>query len=156
TICTALAATHLYRRDRHYLVDKGKVLIVDGSTGRVAAGRIWSRGLHQLIELKENCELSPEQVTTAQITFQHFFQRYFRLGGMSGTLAEAGDGLRSVYNLEVTAVPTWRPSRRRVLPMRLFADREAQFCAAMTRISETIRAGRPVLVGTDSVTDSES
>jgi preprotein translocase subunit SecA len=97
---------HLYRRDRHYLVHEGKVLIVDEATGRVAAGRIWSRGLHQLIELKEACELSPEQVTTAQITFQRFFQRYLRLGGMSGTLAEARDELCSVYNLEVTKVPT--------------------------------------------------
>ncbi|HYC46137.1 MAG TPA: hypothetical protein VED01_11730 [Burkholderiales bacterium] len=156
TVCTALAALHLYRRDRQYLVEDEAVVIIDEATGRVAPGRIWSRGLHQLIELKEGCIASGERVTAAQITFQRFFQRYLRLGGMSGTLAEARGELRAVYHLSVTPVPLRNPSRRRVLPTTLYPNRGAQFEAVVARVQDMIRAARPVLVGTDSVEESEA
>jgi preprotein translocase subunit SecA len=155
TVCRALCALHLYLRDRHYLVSEGKVSIIDAATGRVAMGRVWSRGLHQLIELKEGCEPSGEQVTEAQITFQRFFRRYFHLAGMSGTLAEAGAELRQIYQLEVVKVPMRRASRRRRLPTRLYFRREDWFEAVIERVREMVRAGRPVLIGTDSVLDSE-
>jgi preprotein translocase subunit SecA len=115
-VCTALAALHFYRRDRHYLVRDGKVLIIDDTTGRVAPGRAWSRGLHQLIELKEGCTPTAPQVTAAQITYQRFFPRYLRLGGLSGTLCESAGELRALYDLGVQRVPLRRPDRRMTLP----------------------------------------
>jgi preprotein translocase subunit SecA len=152
---TALAAQHLYKRDRHYLVLDGKVAIIDETTGRLSEGRVWSRGLHQLIELKENCETSGDQVTVAQITYQRFFQRYLRLGGMSGTLREARGELHTVYGLCVTKVPLRRPSRRKSHPARLFPNREALWRAVVTRAGNIGHRGRPVLIGTDSVAASE-
>jgi preprotein translocase subunit SecA len=154
-VCTALAAMHLYQRDRHYLVRDSAVGIVDETTGRLAAGRIWSRGLHQLIEIKEGCSPSGEQVTVAQITYQRFFQRYLRLSGMSGTLREARSELRSVYGLRIATVPLLRPSRRRLLPTRLFANRESLWRTVVARAIEVTAHRRPVLIGTDSVADSE-
>jgi preprotein translocase subunit SecA len=155
-ICTALAALHLYRRDQHYLVREGKVLIIDETTGRVAPGRAWSRGLHQLIELKEGCEPTARQVTAAQITYQRFFPRYVRLGGLSGTLRESAGELRAHYDIGVQRVPLRRPDRRKKLPARLFPDRDALWKAAALRVVELNRSGRPVLLGTDSVADSEA
>ena len=156
TVCMALAAQHLYQRDRHYLVHEGTVAIIDESTGRLAAGRVWSRGLHQLIEQKEGCESSDEMVTVAQMTYQRFFQRYLSLGGMSGTLHEARSELLSVYRLHVVKVALRRPSRRKILPTRLFADQQAQWKAVVEQVKKVSAGGRPVLIGTDSVADSES
>ena len=156
TVCIALAALHLYRRDRDYLVHQDRVVIVDEATGRLAPGRVWSRGLHQLIEQKEGCKATGEQVTAAQITYQRFFARYLRLGGMSGTLREARAELAAVYGLSVVQVALRRPLRRVVLPPLLVADRAALWRAVTGRVLELQRAGRPVLIGTDSVADSES
>ncbi len=155
-LATALAALHLYRRDTHYLVRDGKVALIDQSTGRVALGRAWSGGLHQLIELKEGLEVTAENETCAQITFQRLFRRYWRLGGMSGTLTEARRELRAVYAQDVVAVPLHRPSRRLTEPTCLYATRERQFAAVQTRVREGIASGRPVLIGTDSVADSHA
>ena len=153
---SALAALHLYRRDRHYLVADGKILIIDEATGRLAAGRVWSNGLHQLIERKEGVKPTPELVTAAQITFQRFFQRYLRIGGMSGTLAEARGELAAVYGMAVVRVPLRRPSRRSLLPTRLFGQRDTRDRALVARVEDLAGAGRPVLIGVDSVADSES
>jgi preprotein translocase subunit SecA len=109
-VCTALAALHLFSWDRHSLVRDGAVTIIDESTGRLAHGRVWSRGLHRLIELKEGCETGFETATVAQITYQRFFKRYLSLCGMSGTLAEARDDLASEYALRVTRIPLGRHS----------------------------------------------
>jgi preprotein translocase subunit SecA len=155
-VCTALAALHVYRSDLHYLVRDGKVHIIDDSTGRLAPGRAWSRGLHQMIELKEGCETSAEQVTASQITYQRFFRRYLHLGGMSGTVREARAELASVYGLDVVTVPLRRPDLRRMLPARLFRDHRAQWLAVIARTLSVTDSGRPVLIGTDSVAASES
>ena len=155
TVSTALAAVHLYERDRHYLLRDGQVTIIDESTGRIATGRVWSRGLHQMIELKEGCEPGDETTTAAQMTYQRFFQRYLSLGGMSGTLSEARAELASVYGLRVVEVPLHRPSRRKLLPTRLYRDREAQEQAVVRQADKIQREGRPVLIGTDSVAESE-
>ncbi|MBL8378813.1 MAG: hypothetical protein JNM79_13150 [Burkholderiales bacterium] len=154
-VSTALAAQKLYRRDTHYLVDDGKVVIVDPGTGRIAAGRSWTGGLHQMIEIKEGLAPTPENVTRAQITYQRLFRRFWRLGGMSGTLAEARAELRSVYGLRVVAVPLRTPSRRVLLPTRILRDRDSQFDAVVARVREVVAAGRAVLVGTDSVAESQ-
>ena len=156
SVCLALAALHIYCRDRHYLVRDGKVEIIDETTGRLAVGRIWSRGLHQLIELKEGCRPSEQQVTAAQITYQRFFRRYLRLSGSSGTLADASGELREVYDLRVVQVPLRKPSRRQLLTTRLYPDRNSQWQAVAARALATSRGGRPVLIGTDSVVDSEN
>ena len=156
SLSLALAALHLFRRDRHYLVQDGRVHIIDEITGRLAAGRTWSRGLHQFIELKEGCTASPETVTRAQITFQRFFPRYFRLCGMSGTLVEARSELARVYGLGVVRVPLRRPGRRIETAYRVFLGRGQQWQAVTTQASRLADAGRPVLIGTDSVADSES
>ena len=152
----ALAALHLYRADRDYLVRAGQVHIIDETTGRIAPGRAWSRGLHQLIEMKEACEPTAPTVTAAQITYQRFFPRYLRLGGLSGTLSESRAELLAVYGLPVRRVPLRRPDQRRVLPSRLFHDRKALRDAVADRVAEIQRSGRPVLLGNESVADSEA
>ena len=154
-VCMALSALHLYRRDTHYLVHDGEVVIIDEATGRLAPGRVWSRGLHQMIEIKEDCKRSPETVTATQITFQRFFRRYLRLGGMSGTVREARAELGTVYGLDVLGVPLRLPARRTVLPTRLYRDGDARWLAVIERARAVSETRRPVLIGTDSVAESE-
>jgi preprotein translocase subunit SecA len=155
TIATAIAALHLYQRDRDYLVRNRQVTIIDDATGRASPGRQWSRGLHQFVELKEGCPASDETTTLAQITYQRFFQRYLCLGGMSGTLREARAELASVYGLQVVAVAPHRPCLRTLLPLKVFHDRAAHTQAILQATKETSRLGRPVLIGTGSVADSQ-
>lgn len=154
-ICQALAAQHLFKRDKHYLVRDDQVHIIDEITGRLSPGRVWSRGLHQLIEIKENCKPSGEMLTAAQITFQRFFPRYHKLGGMSGTISESRAELFSVYRLKVVRVPLRQPSRRQLLPTRIFKDEEAQWKVVVEHTRRIHESGRPVLIGTDSVAESE-
>ena len=156
TVCQALAALRIYERDRHYIVDESTVLIIDEMTGRVAPGRVWSRGLHQLIELKEDCDVSAEQSTSVQITYQRFFQRYLRLGGMSGTLSEGRTELRSVYGLDVVKVPLRLPGKRELLPTAIYPDRQLQWNAVVSHARQLQQTGQPVLIGTDSVAESET
>lgn len=153
-VTLALLAEHVYRRDEHYVVRDGRVDIVDEHTGRRAPGRIWSRGLHGLIELKEGCRPSPDTETLARITYQRFFPRYLRLCGMSGTLAEARGELRRVYGLDMVRVPARLPLRRGRGPVRLYVSRHALWQAVGRRVAALRAAGRPVLVGTGSVSES--
>lgn len=155
-VSQALAALHLFTRDRDYLVNAEGVHIIDPTTGRLAPGRAWSQGLHQLIELKEGCPLTRPANPLTSITYQRFFPRYVRLGGLSGTLAESADELREIYGLRVTPVPLRKPSQRRYFPTRLYRDRKALWAAVAERIRQLRAAGRPVLIGTESVADSES
>jgi preprotein translocase subunit SecA len=154
-VTQALAAKHLFKRDRDYLVRDGKVEIIDETTGRVAEGRVWSRGLHQLIERKEGCEPSGEQRTIAQITYQRVFPRYLRLCGMSGTLREARKELHSIYALPVSNIPLHQPSKRVFLPAQVLATAAAKWDAVIRRTLALRAEGRPVLIGMDSVADSE-
>ncbi len=156
TVCQALAGLHLYQRDRHYLVHEGKILIIDENTGRIAEGRAWSRGLHQIIEMKEGCKLSSALNTLSQITYQRLFPRYLRLGGVSGTLKESRRELFGTYGLRVNTVPLRSPCKRTVYPTRLFNDQQSLWQNLAERISELQSLGRPVLVGTESVADSET
>ncbi len=151
----ALRAQHLFLRDRHYLVRAGKVEIIDQPTGRAAPDRSWESGLHQMIEIKEGCELSPERETLARISYQQFFRRYLRLSGMTGTAREVASELWSVYRLNPIPIPTRLPVRRRSLGTRLFASADAKWDAVAERVRELQRIGRPVLVGTCSVEASE-
>ncbi len=151
----ATTALHALQRDQHYLVRDGKVELLDTLTGRIAVGRVWSQGLHTLIELKEGCTPSAPTETLAQITFQRFFKRYWRLGGLSGTLVEARAELRRLYDVNVVRVPERLPSQRQQGPCLVFATPEQRWGAVAERALEMQGLGRPVLIGTDSVHDSE-
>ncbi|MEM7251780.1 MAG: preprotein translocase subunit SecA [Pseudomonadota bacterium] len=151
----ALVGIELYERDRHYLVRDGKVVIIDEHTGRVMPDRSWERGLHQMIELKEGCEISTPPETVGRISYQRFFRRYLHLAGMSGTAHEITSEAWSVYGLKVVRVPTHRPNRTNALPTRIYPNAEAKWNATVARIRELSDQGRPVLVGTRSVGSSE-
>ncbi len=154
----AVAALRLYLRDREYIVVEGKVQIVDESTGRVMADRSWEGGLHQLIEAKEQVELSGTRNTIARITYQRFFRRYLRLSGMSGTVRETAPELWADYGLKVTVVPRNRPNLRMDRGHTLHADAASKWAAVADAV-RTVRmeeAMRPILVGTRSVGDSEA
>ena len=152
----ALAALLVFQRDRHYLVRDGKVVIIDENTGRLMPDRSWEQGLHQLIEIKEGCEVTGRRETLARISYQRFFRRYVHLAGMTGTAREVAAELWAVYRLRVAAVPTHRPGLRRSLPGRIVGSSARKWQAAVARIAELHRAGRPVLVGTRSVEASET
>lgn len=151
----ALQARHLYLRDKDYLVQDGKVQIVDEYTGRLMADRSWERGLHQFIEVKEGCEITGVRETLARISYQRFFRRYLTLSGMTGTAREVARELWGVYGLRVFTVPTNRPLRRTILPDRLFPTEARKWEQVVSDVLEVHRQGRPVLIGTRSVAASE-
>ncbi len=151
----ALAALHLFERDRHYIVAAGKVQIVDEFTGRVMADRSWELGLHQLIEIKEGCAPTGRRVTQARVTYQRFFRRYLLLGGMSGTAVEVAPELWSVYRLRVRRIATNRPLLRIDRGLRMLRDADARWRAVVAAVAREHAAGRPVLIGTRSVAASE-
>jgi len=151
----ALAALHCFQRDRHYLVREDRVEIIDQPTGRRAPDRSWERGLHQLIELKEGCSLTPERETLARISYQQFFRRYLRLAGMTGTAQEAAAELWSVYGLRTTVIPTRLPVQRKRLGARVFATAHEQWEAVIESTCALHARGRPMLIGTASVAASD-
>lgn len=151
----ALTALYLFHRDVHYLVRDEKVQIVDEYTGRIMGDRSWEQGLHQMIELKEGCPLTPMNTSLARITYQRFFRRYLWLSGMTGTAQEVAAELWNVYRLATVTIPTNRPLQRRWMGERLFATAEQKWDAVVDRIGELRGQGRPVLVGTRSVAASE-
>jgi len=151
----ALAALHLYLRDKHYIVDEGHIRIVDEYTGRVMADRSWERGLHQMVEAKEGLEISGRQETLARISYQRFFRRYLRLAGMTGTAREVAGELRAVYGLNTVRIPTNRPQARKIHSDLLYPTSQTKWQAIAVQVAELHKSGRPVLVGTRSVADSE-
>ena len=152
----ALSALHAFQRDRHYLVRDGKVVIIDENTGRLMPDRSWEQGLHQLIELKEGCEVTGRRETLARISYQRFFRRYVHLSGMTGTASEVANELWAVYRLRVARIPTHKPGRRVRAADRVFGRSEHKWQAVVATIAELRAAGRPVLVGTRSVAASET
>jgi preprotein translocase subunit SecA len=150
-----LSALYCFNRDEHYIVAEGKVQIVDEFTGRVMPDRSWERGLHQMIEAKENCDISGQRRTLSRMTYQRFFSRYLLLGGMTGTAAEIRTELRRVYGLDVFRIPTHKPSKRRRLPDRCWVSADDRWNAVAERAIELSAAGRAVLIGTRSVEASE-
>ena len=151
----ALVATHVFKRDIHYLVRDEKVQIIDESTGRILPDRSWEQGLHQMVEAKEGCPLTSQQTSVARMTYQRFFRRYLRLAGMTGTAREIAPELWSVYRLPVVKVPTNRPVKRRDLGEAVYATTAEKWRAVVARLRELNQTGRPVLVGTRSVGASE-
>jgi len=154
-VILALTAIHLFRRDEQYLVRDGKVQIVDEFTGRVMPDRSYEQGLHQLIEVKEGCEITHQPETLARISYQRFFRRYFNLAGMTGTAREVKGELWSVYGLATVRVPTHRVMRREGLSDQIFNTEDEKWQAVAKRTQDMHKKRRPVLVGTRSVAASE-
>lgn len=152
----ALSATRLFLRDRDYVVIDDKVQIVDESTGRVMADRSWEGGLHQLIEAKEQVALTGTRSTLARITYQRFFRRYRRLAGMSGTVREVAGELWADYGVQVTPVARNRPDVRTHRGHLLVRDAAVKWATVAATVQAIRDEGRPVLVGTRSVADSDA
>ena len=151
----ALTARHLYLRDKHYVVQDGRIVIVDEFTGRLMPDRTWRDGLHQAIEAKENLEIQPMKGTLARISFQNFFRLYRKLSGMTGTAVEDRQELWQIYHRPVVPIPTHRPVIRRQAPDRLFNTAEDKWRAIVEEIRRVHATGRPILIGTRSVGASE-
>ncbi|BAC09403.1 preprotein translocase subunit SecA [Thermosynechococcus vestitus] len=154
-IFNAIKAKELFQRDVNYIVRNGEVVIVDEFTGRVMVGRRWSDGLHQAIEAKEGLEIQNESQTLATITYQNLFLLYPKLAGMTGTAKTEEAEFEKIYKLEVTVVPTNRPSQRRDFPDVVYKTERAKWLAVASECAEVHATGRPVLVGTTSVEKSE-
>jgi len=154
-IFNAIKAKELFTKDVNYIVRNGEVVIVDEFTGRVMPGRRWSDGLHQAIEAKEHLEIQPETQTLATITYQNFFLLYPKLAGMTGTAKTEEAEFEKIYDLEVTIVPTNRPTGRADLPDVVYKTEEAKWKSIAAECAEMHEEGRPVLVGTTSVEKSE-
>lgn len=152
----ALVALHCFHRDEHYIVADGKVQIVDEFTGRVMPDRSWENGLHQMIEAKEECEVTAGRKTLSRMTYQRFFCRYLLLSGMTGTAAEIRHELKTVYDLKVLRIPTHRPSRRHRFANRCWLNQADRWQAIVERCSMLSAKGRAILIGTRSVEASES
>lgn len=151
----ALSALHLFQRDVDYLVREGEVVLIDQSTGRVMSDRKLQHGLHQMIEVKERCELSGRSETLSSMSFQTFFQRYKHLCGMTGTAREASVELRRVYDLGYVPVPTHNYNKRIACPSS-FAETDAEHAKMLVAaILERHDTGQPILIGTRSLAQSE-
>lgn len=151
----ALRANYIMILDIDYVVQDGKVLIVDQFTGRIMDGRRYSDGLHQAIEAKEGVEIEDETKTMATITFQNYFRMYKKLSGMTGTAKTEEEEFREIYNIQVCQIPTNRPVIRDDRPDLLYPTLTSKFRAVVQDIKERYRKGQPVLVGTVAVETSE-
>lgn len=154
-VCQALVAEHVFIRDRHYLVKDDKVQIIDNYTGRLMPDRSWERGLHQMVEIKEGCSLSDDKETLARMSYQRFFRRYLRLGGMTGTTDGIEHELARVYRLPVVGIPTHKPCIRKRLKPRTFITAKHRNRAIIESVKKLHADRRPVLIGTSSVEMSE-
>ena len=154
-VSQALQAIHCYQCDREYLVRDGKIEIIDANTGRAQPDHAWERGLHQMIEAKEGCELTPQRETIARMSYQRFFRRYLHLGGMTGTASEVAAELWSVYRQQVVRIPTRVPSCRVAQGTTFYASAEDKWAGVAERTEALQRRGRPTLIGTQSVEETE-
>ena len=151
----ALKAHTLYKRDHHYVVQEGEVIIVDDFTGRLMSGRRWSDGLHQAVEAKEGVNIERENQTLATITLQNYFRMYEKLSGMTGTAETEEKEFGETYQLEVIVIPTNRPMVRVDRSDVIYRTLPEKWNAIVSEIKELNDKGQPVLVGTVSVENSE-
>ncbi|MEC7840147.1 MAG: preprotein translocase subunit SecA [Chlamydiota bacterium] len=150
-----LRAQLMMDKDIDYIVQEGKIVIIDENTGRPQPGRRFSDGLHQAIEAKENVEIQKETQTYATITLQNFFRMYDKLSGMTGTaVTEAGE-FKQIYNLDVLEIPTNKPIQRKDLNDEIYMTEREKYNAILKCVQEINEKGRPILIGTDSVQSSE-
>jgi preprotein translocase subunit SecA len=155
TISQLLKAYSLYQLDVHYVIENGKVIIVDEHTGRPMYGRRWSDGLHQAVEAKEGVEIERETQTLATITIQNYFRLYKKLAGMTGTAETEANEFLDIYKLGVMVIPTNRPVARKDANDSVYKTKREKFDAVVKEITHIHNLGRPVLVGTVSVETSE-
>lgn len=151
----ALKANVIFKRDKDYVVDENKVLIVDEFTGRILQGRRYSDGLHQAIEAKEGVEIEKESQTLASITLQNYFRLYKKLAGMTGTAATEAEEFYNIYKLNVVSIPTHRPMIRDDKPDLIFLGEHGKFNAIAEDVKERYKKQQPVLIGTIAVETSE-
>ena len=151
----ALRAKAIMHRDRDYVVRDGEVVIVDEFTGRLMFGRRYSDGLHQAIEAKEGVKIQRESQTLATITFQNYFRMYEKLAGMTGTAKTEENEFIKIYKLPVIVVPTNKPVIRTDEPDLIYKTKRAKYNAVARAVDELHATGRPILIGTTSITQSE-
>ena len=151
----AIKAKELFERDKDYIIRQGEVMIVDGFTGRVLAGRRYNEGMHQAIEAKEQVEIKNENQTLATVTLQNYFRLYEKLSGMTGTAETEAAELHQIYKMDVVQIPPNRPNQRTDRDDLIYKTQEAKFAAVAEDIAEHAAKGQPVLVGTTSVERSE-
>lgn len=151
----AIKAKELFERDKDYIIRQGEVMIVDGFTGRVLAGRRYNEGMHQAIEAKEQVEIKNENQTLATVTLQNYFRLYDKLSGMTGTAETEAAELHQIYKMDVVQIPPNRPNQRTDRDDLIYKTQEAKFAAVAEDIAEHVAKGQPVLVGTTSVERSE-
>lgn len=154
-ISQLLRAYSIYERDVEYVVQDGKVHIVDPNTGRIMYGRRWSEGLHQAVEAKEGVKIEKETKTYATITIQNYFRLYEKLAGMTGTAETEAQEFHDIYGLNVMAIPTNKPCMRKDSNDIIYKTRREKYNAAIDEIEAAHRRGQPILVGTASVEASE-
>ncbi|MBA0688856.1 hypothetical protein Goari_006620, partial [Gossypium aridum] len=155
-LLNAIKAKELFLKDVNYIIRGKEVLIVDEFTGRVMQGRRWSDGLHQAVEAKEGLPIQNETITLASISYQNFFLQFPKLCGMTGTAATESTEFESIYKLKVTIVPTNKPMIRKDESDVVFRATNGKWRAVVVEISRMNKTGRPVLVGTTSVEQSDS
>jgi preprotein translocase subunit SecA len=155
TVNQLLKAYTLFEKDAEYIIDEGKVKIVDEQTGRIMDGRRYSDGLHQAIEAKENVNIEDATQTYATITLQNYFRMYHKLCGMTGTAETEAGEFWTIYKLDVVTIPTNRKISRNDHEDKVYKTVREKYNAVAQEIQEMVEAGRPVLVGTTSVENSE-
>ena len=152
----ALTARLMLTPGRHFVIEEGKVILLDEQTGRRADGRVLSEGLHQALEIIQGLEPSPQTEIAGRRSFQRFFRLYPRLSGLTGTAAEAAGEFWAIYGLPVIRMRTHRPGRRQRLPTLLLPDEAAKFAAVAEEAASLAATGRPVLVGTRGIAAAEA
>jgi len=151
----SLRAQNLFKRDQHYVVDDGEIVIVDEFSGRKMPGRRWSDGLHQAVEAKEGVAIQKENQTLASITFQNYFRMYEKLSGMTGTADTEAYEFNQIYGLETVVVPTHRTMLRKDAMDKVYRTSAEKYNAVIEDIKQCQAIGQPVLVGTTSIENSE-
>jgi preprotein translocase subunit SecA len=151
----ALRANVIFKRDTDYIVENGKVTIIDEFTGRKMEGRRWSDGLHQAVEAKEGVDIEPENQTLASITFQNYFRLYPKLSGMTGTAATEAPEFYDIYKMNVVSIPTHVPVLRIDEDDEFYKNQADKFAAITRSVKEKQEIGQPVLVGTVSIDKSK-
>ena len=151
----ALKAQTLFKRDKNYVINDGQIVIVDEFTGRLMHGRRYSEGLHQAIEAKENVEVQQESMTLATISFQNYFRLYDKLSGMTGTAATEAEEFFTIYELDVSVIPTNEPIARDDKPDRIYGTEKGKFNSIVEEVKLRVEGGQPVLIGTVSVEKNE-
>lgn len=151
----AIKVLREFHLNQHYVVRDGEIVIVDESTGRVAEGRKWSRGIHQAVEAKERVDVTIDAGHAARITVQDFFLRYEHLAGMTGTASTSAYEFARIYRRSVAPIPTNRTPQRRILPDRVFASADDKWQAIVEDVNRVHATGQPVLIGTRTIDKSE-